>query len=866
MAGVVPVPLKKASRRKQWTYHDGPRSSLRLLQGQLAEDGCPEAQVALAKQLLNDTENVEDKEENDRLAVYWLIKASEQGHLDATEILQHCLDIGRGISEQNFLDVQKCLKMSQDEKLARRAARQLFNSLSAGQDYITTDQLRRRIVVMKKRRLTSSHQLLKGPMHSAADNNSESDGSDPHTDWTSRAGQSYSGEKLTEDCLVSAATTYTRGELPLVQRVLVLADPERGQLEQIGFIQRSVLHPWATVVLVYVSLLEFFARRGSSLLQMIIPTSPVHTILLLLCYWLAGAESLSWLFSIMIFYTSFGFMFIATMEMLQREKEFQHFRVWSQLFLSHSSNPADLGGGYLDSSQAERRFLNGGVGQYVRFFAALLFFIVSYPLVNSSWVPHAEISVIATVLSVITLFSFMDSWKKPDGLMLLSFALNVLARYPYEFDAVVQGWQFLDLRAPAFASSIVGRSVEFCLTYRSLLHLSVALILVRMAVRNGWAGVCRGLIPHCVALAWWQIAVLSAESATKFGLLRAAFSIVGLGFCVPLIGVLLLLLPALAILKTLTSTTLLVKAASSSFVAALPFALSWWIAKLHRRGTVHAGRLVLALQLICSVVAMVMLIYPVSNSTLSSISYLQEEQHASATKESTHNIPEPESGLTWDMYHQHCHQPAWEQSSVAVTQLSCSPLSGTSVSWNGYVTSVEVSKMSNPLASGLQLFPSLISSTLACLIGEQVPLVCPEGRSTEAGQCRLHHLTGRKCHLDSWANVEVTLSVKMKSKRMWGTDAQVRLVAEDFFKNFTAVLQPQDRIWFKGELLADGLGGPAPKISLQQIDCLDCHKSDLLMMRKPGLLIASVTTLIDVGQLALQSFIGFVLGPMIRFT
>jgi hypothetical protein len=32
---------------------------LRLLQGQLAEDGCPEAQVALAKQLLNETENGE---------------------------------------------------------------------------------------------------------------------------------------------------------------------------------------------------------------------------------------------------------------------------------------------------------------------------------------------------------------------------------------------------------------------------------------------------------------------------------------------------------------------------------------------------------------------------------------------------------------------------------------------------------------------------------------------------------------------------------------------------------------------------------------------------------------------------------------
>lgn len=85
----------------------------------------------------------------------------------------------------------------------------------------------------------------------------------------SRVGQSYPGEKLTEDCLVSAATTYTRGELPLVQRVLVLADPERGQLEQIGFIQRSVLHPLGTVTLVYTYLLEFFASRASFLLRFV---------------------------------------------------------------------------------------------------------------------------------------------------------------------------------------------------------------------------------------------------------------------------------------------------------------------------------------------------------------------------------------------------------------------------------------------------------------------------------------------------------------------------------------------------------------------------------------------------------------------
>lgn len=37
-----------------------------------------------------------DKEENSRLGVYWLIKASEQGNVEATNILKQCLETGQG--------------------------------------------------------------------------------------------------------------------------------------------------------------------------------------------------------------------------------------------------------------------------------------------------------------------------------------------------------------------------------------------------------------------------------------------------------------------------------------------------------------------------------------------------------------------------------------------------------------------------------------------------------------------------------------------------------------------------------------------------------------------------------------------------
>lgn len=45
-----------------------------------------------------------------------------------------------------------------------------------------------------------------------------------------------------------------------------------------------------------------------------------------------------------------------------------------------------------------------------------------------------------------------------DVLALFSFAVHVLARYPYETDSVVScGWRFLDVHVPTFASYVVGK-------------------------------------------------------------------------------------------------------------------------------------------------------------------------------------------------------------------------------------------------------------------------------------------------------------------------------------------------------------------------------------------------------------------------
>ncbi|KAJ8972742.1 hypothetical protein NQ317_013795, partial [Molorchus minor] len=104
-----------------------PKNSLRSLRSQLASDGCPESQVVLAKQLLDEQCEFEStKKENASLGVYWLIKASKQANIEATSLLKTCLETGKGITEHNYMDVKKCITMTQDEKLARKAAREMF--------------------------------------------------------------------------------------------------------------------------------------------------------------------------------------------------------------------------------------------------------------------------------------------------------------------------------------------------------------------------------------------------------------------------------------------------------------------------------------------------------------------------------------------------------------------------------------------------------------------------------------------------------------------------------------------------------------------------------------------------------------------
>lgn len=390
----------------------------------------------------------------------------------------------------------------------------------------------------------------------------------PIADWD------HQGDKITEAALVSAATSYARGMLPIVSHALCTIDPAERILDTIPLLQRPFTHPFASLKRLYSWLIETLGHRGASI-KKILFTSNLHILFLLLLYSLFGTESLILFIPMVLYYLSFVVMVMATFQVLQRKREFNNFRVWSGLFLSYS-------GGNLNPEEAEYQFCRNNLKPYAHFFLALLLNLMIYPLIAHQWTPQSEFTIIAVTLTLVTLYNFMwkDSSRFPDFLALFSFGVHVLAKYPYEMDMVVtQGWRFLDVRVPTFASYVVGNGIEFCLNFRAVFYFLIPAVFAKMAARDSWRGTYRTLIPHCVTLSWWQIAIFSSQGATWYGLIRATLALVGMVLFLPIASIASIILPIVAITKYLSENDIVMRITITTVLGGMPFLASWYLRK-----------------------------------------------------------------------------------------------------------------------------------------------------------------------------------------------------------------------------------------------------------------------------------------------
>ncbi|XP_018576017.1 wolframin [Anoplophora glabripennis] len=851
MAGVVPK--KSTSGRKQWTLHAGSKSSLKRLRSQLASDGCPESQVVLAKQLLDEPCEFEsEKKENARLGVYWLIKASEQGNTEATNLLKTCLETGKGITEHNYMDVKSCISMTQDEKLARKAAREMFASLSNGGDYITSDQLQRKILSIDKGETcsksteTSDIDHLNTPNGDVMNDFDDMSDSSEDIDWSQKS--DLNNEKLTEDHLVSAAVDYSHGHLPIVNRMLCLSDPNLRALDHIPFVHRSILHPLLALKILYIRLIKFLGHKTLSLFFPL-SMSELQLLILMFVYVFVNSDNVLYFLPMGLYYASFVVMFCTTFQMLQNQRAFIDFRLWSGLFICYS-------GGCLNAEEMEHQYIRNNLRPYGHFFLALLINLVVYPVISEQWIPQSELTIVAFLLTFMTLLGFMPKSRSKtvfDTLVLFSFAVNVLAKYPYETDPVVaQGWRFLELKVPTFPSYVIGNGIEFCITFKFILYACIPLLFLRIASRQNWKGTYQTLIPHCVTLSWLQICIISSQGATMFGFLRGTLALVGFVLFLPLVGLTSVILPVVALTKWIVTSNFIYTICIFVILSVIGIGICYVCALTRYR------KYTAVIQIVLMLFAFIVLI----NSTS------REHDTEYYVKNKAPQI------MTWEVFQKFCHQPIWQEENVALSQMKCAELEGSYIHWNGYINEIKVKSISNMYKNIFDKFPKNFRDYLYCVYGDGIESECKNVPDIVKEDCISFYDTIKsvnRCTLHKYNAYTFEISLKMQSG-IWGKATEVNLVTSDYFRPFILKLKPTDHIWFKGVLFnnevegSDGiLGGLKPHVNLEELGCISCQNNMLTEMKTISQSKFNVRNALDSLYVGFKFVLNVLFNPIVVF-
>ncbi|CAG9760957.1 unnamed protein product [Ceutorhynchus assimilis] len=809
MAGVIPK--KSAPRRKQWSINEAQRSSLKRLRSQLASDGCPESQVILAKQLLDhESEFKSEQKENARLGVYWLLKSSDQGNLEATELLKSCLKTGKGISEHNYMDVKACISMSQEEKIVRKAAREVFASLSNGEEYITSNQLQRKILAIDRGQSGSSHSTEnrdsdnddRGINEEIANNYEDStDSDDEHQDWSQRS--EINNQKLTEDHIVSSAITISQGHLPVVNNALCLIEPNLQALDHLPFVYWSILHPILSLQIIYFKLIKY---SGSKPIPLPLARTDVQ-LLAFLIYSLASFENIADFFPTLIFHASFVIMTTTTFQLLQTQRELHDFRLWRGLFICYSN-------GDLNEQSFETQFIINHTKQYAWFFVGLFIHYLVYSITPNKL--ECEFAVIACCLMFMTLFGFMPKRKSKtvfDPLVLLSFGINVLARYPYDTDPIVsKGWRYLELNFASFASYVVSNCIEFCISFRVILYGLIPIILFMMAKTQKWRGSYKTVLPHLVTLSWLQYFAFCSHNTTMYGLYRATLALVGSVLFLPLMGLMSVIIPVVAITQWIVTSNVIYTITIFIVLLSICYAVSFVCAK-----TKYAQYTAIV-QVILMLVACFSLIKTFDRSTNISI--------------------DVEPTLEWQSFERLCYQKYWEGTeNTASAQTRCAELEHTQIFWEGLVVSVNLVSISNNYKFIFDMFPKLISDHLYCLYGKRESVSCHQDDSSQSDCTILQEYPQNKCTLKEYNLYKFVIIVQMTSS-FWKFYPEVHLLLSNEFKHFALRVQPYNKLWFKGSLYnnqtagANGiLGSLRTHVKVTEIGCISCSDHELTSVR-----------------------------------
>lgn len=153
------------------------------------------------------------------------------------------------------------------------------------------------------------------------------------------------------------------------------------------------------------------------------------------------------------------------------------------------------------------------------------------------------------------------------------------------------------------------------------------------------------------------------------------------------------------------------------------------------------------------------------------------------------------------------------------------------------MTNVEINQVFNIRSRLLSFLPDFLSQPIFCWFGEPNELMYDVYDNDELDYLKSIFKEHRKCNVNHWNSYEYRIGITMD----YGP-AEIHLLAQHQFVNFTKFINRSDRVWFKGSLLLSDTNRAGtehePKIvndvekypitlDLGAIGCVSCQFTEL---------------------------------------
>lgn len=790
----------------------------------LAEDGCRESQLVLAKILLSNLSDIsEERHFNAQLAVFWLLQAVKKGQNEAFKLLKDCSELDIGTSVINKSEIEKCLKFNEEERLARKVAYFIFRAImSDTEDLVSEDVFRQNIDLIFKE--------SKSNVSSTSEDLQKKD--DESTLWNRPPQKKHDSPPLKKpDDKPSSKTTDDSPTHKITNEPILLQKPVfqttttetslRSQAhvsfnEVVSSVQSCLEGNVPLVSLTQVTQCNAYKRWFSTKYLRLI--------------WdviLRSAEKLIWNISSMVLLVSMLFLcillqFVHNSFSLANETSnfIKKFSLIATTFLCLLT---------MISYTCFVLHINFGGDNFKKWLNLIKIF---EPNVRSDDVEKKYVSKTTLPLTTFFFVSFMYMALIPLSMNPLTFAdIGILSfilmllidrtiyqqRYYVNISLVLNALTCMyktNLLQNIYTSSLsyFNFTIDYEITQSFYMHISflscltlpfvLPYLYVKMTLgqKRGWHLV---LLPHLMSLTWMNLACIHLVNVTSTYQLFSVFTWLVILLASKYIGTLFTLI--LYLLFKIADPFKIEVMALCIVFSVLYFVSSFFVKRFKVSPTSKFWSAFICL-------CIVILSYQSVKPGESSQSVFNEV-------------------MQWEKYQSHCHQHAWYRINAAEVQISCFLLKGKKISMEGTVTDIEIVEVHNNMELIANFLPQPLQSWFVCGLGKSFASCDSEGMAAfEKERCELYRsLNLNQCYLQNWDEYKYKIVLELSIRY----SLEVELYADHRSSEFVKSLKEGDSLQVIG-VLESNIGKNLPGFILKHAKCTTCY-TDLLYTTSPSL-------------------------------